>query len=159
MINSTNLVFADSTRYRPKELREFNFIDAPYSLFRIPPDTWPQQPFRTRQLESTTRFYSTSERSMIEKDICLRVPGEIRPKGMSLICYESVLNPIVDVNECPLYLHMNQLKRLLPHLEQLLPLIVQRYDLSSKHASTFVSTLLELLNNVNIIGVTSLHTG
>ena len=157
LINSTNLVFADSTRYRPKELREFNFIDAPYSLFRIPSDTWPQQPFRTRQLESTTRFYSTSERGMIEKDICLRVPREIRPKGMSLICYESVLNPIVDVNECPLYLHMSELKKLLPHLKQLLPLIVQWYDLSSKHTSTFVTTLLELLNNVNIICVTSLR--
>ena len=157
LINSTNLVFADSTRYKPKELREFNFIDAPYSLFRIPPDTWPQQPFRTRQLESTTRFFSTSERGMIEKDICLRVPREIRPKGMSLICYESVLNPIVDVKECPLYLHMSELKRLLPHLKQLLPLIVQRYDLSSKLASTFVTTLVELLNNVNVIGVTSLQ--
>ena len=154
LIKSTNLVFADSTRYKPKELREFNFVDAPYSLFRIPPDTRPQQPFRTRQLESATRFFSTSERGMIEKGICLRVPQEIRPKGMSLICYESVLNPIVDVNECPLYLHMSELKRLLPHLKQLLPLIVQRYDLS---ASTFISTLVELLKNVNVIGVTSLQ--
>ena len=158
LINSTNLVFADSTRYKPKELRQFNFVETPYSLFRIPPDTRPQQPFRTRELESVTRFFSTSERGvMIEKDICLRVPREIRPKGMSLICYESVLNPIVDVNECPLYLHMSELKRLLPHLKQLLPLVVQRYDLSSKHASTFVSTLVELLNNVKVIGVTSLQ--
>ena len=157
LINSTNLVFADSTRYNPKELKQFNFVDAPYSLFRIPPDTRPEQPFRTRQLESATRFFSTSERGMIEKDICLKLPREIKPKGMSLVCYESVLNPIVDVNECPLYLHMSELKRLLPHLKQLLPLIVQLCDLSCKHASTFVSTLVELLNNVNVIGTTSLQ--
>ena len=157
LINSTNLVFADSTRYNPKELRQFNFVDAPYSLFQIPPDTRPQQPFRTRQLESATRYVFTPEGRMIEKHICLNLPQEIKPKGMSLICYESVLNPIVDVNECPLYLHMSELKRLLPHLKQLLPLIVQWYDLSSKHASTFVSTLVELLNNVNVIGVTSLQ--
>ena len=170
LINSTDLVFADSTRYKSKDLKQFDFVQAPYFLFQIPLDTRHKYtthqmfrsqplditPFRSQHLDITPSVSAFYERDMT-RDICLKLPKKLRPKGMSLVCYEKVVDLNVDTSNSSLFLHLNKLKTLLSHLNILLPHIVKFNVPSCKHIADFVSSLVKLLDNLKTVVATDLR--
>ena len=165
LINSTELVFIDSTRYISGQ---FNFVNAPYSLFQIPPDTRPKfnygHRFRNRPLLSTG-FVDTSQsernypKEMTEKDLCLRLPKQIRPKGISFCSYEKVVLLNAEDTDSSLSQHMQNLKPLLEQFKQIFPDIVSHYCLPDTQVEPFLSRLMELINNLCVTVAVDLKAG
>ena len=151
LVESTGLVFVDSARYRTDK---YDFSGLLYSLFQLP---------------HLARMTSSSGRSTLEgihdNDICLQLPKEVRPYGLSLICREELLNSTVArENKSPLYLHFIKLKSIAPTLQELLPKILLAYfkhqavelDESAKH---FTATLVEsFITRVKVITIKDLKS-
>ena len=135
LVDSTGLIFVDSTRYRTGI---YDFSGLLYSLFQLP------------HLARMTSSSGTLERIHGDDDICLQLPKEVRPHGLSLICREELLNrTVARENNSPLYLHFMKLKSIAPALQELLPKILLAYfryqavKVNESTAKHFTATLVE----------------
>ncbi|XP_019860001.1 PREDICTED: sacsin-like isoform X2 [Amphimedon queenslandica] len=99
---STELLFIDLKRYFDSHL---NFAGSSYSLFQLP--AVPQ---------------SSQSKSISERKICLALPEEVRPQGLSLVCQEELLLKSDQTSKFPdLMDHFQNLKSLVPSLQLVLP--------------------------------------
>ena len=148
--DSTNLVFIDSDRYKGQDL---TFVNTPYSLFQLPSDTKPS----VVSMQSITTLPTN-------RDICLRLPKEVRPKGLSLCCTEKILIHRECQDNSPLFVHFQKLKHLVPSLSEVLPKILSVHYRSNMMTvdDTFVNkftlTLTELIKSVPVVVIQDLRS-
>ena len=148
--DSTSLVFIDSNRYQDQDL---TFINTPYSLFQLPSDT---------------KMSVASKQSMVilptianKKNICLQLPNEVRPKGLSLCCTEKILIRCECQDNSPLKFHLQKLKNLVPSLNEVLPKILSAHYESAMMTVDdtiikFTLTLTELIKSVPVVVIQEL---
>ena len=139
LVDSTKLVFIDSNRYENQDL---TFSSAPCSLFQLPSGTKPSV---------VSAMSMALLRSLNNMDICLQLPKEARPKGLSLCCTESILIRSERQENSPLSTHFLKLKDFLPQLSQLLPSILSSCygsDDTTININKFVSSLIDLISSV-----------
>ena len=140
MVDSTKLVFIDSDHYENQDL---TFSNTPCSLFQLSSDTKPS--VVSSKLMATLH----TMRSLDSMDICLQLPKEVRPKGLSLCCTESILIRSEKQENSPLSTHFLKLKDLLPHISQLLPTILSScYSSDDIDINNFVLSLIDLISSV-----------
>ena len=135
LIRSTELVFIDFARYHSAE---FTFAGSPYSLFELPDQLMTE---------------SKTESAVSEKEICSKLPNDVSPKGLSLICHEELLIRSVTTDH-KLTQYFDNLKSLVTSLNEALQKVIV-YHLKSRCSSDlagaidestinhFVSTLTE----------------
>ena len=151
--DSTSLVFIDSDRYKGQDLTFFN---TPYSLFQLPSDTKPS----VVSMQSTTSFLTISN----NKDICLRLPKEVRPKGLSLWCTEEILIHCECQDSSPLFVHFQKLKDLVHSLSEVLPKILSAHyksimmTVDDTIINRFTLTLIELIKTVPVVVIRDLRS-
>ena len=140
LVDSTKLVFIDSNRYENQDL---TFSNTPCSLFQLPSDTKPS-------VVSTMSMATLHDiRSPDNMDICLQLPKETRPNGLSLCCTESILIRSERQENSSLSTHFLKLKDLLPHISQLLPtILLSCYRNDDTIINKFVSSLIDLISSV-----------
>ena len=61
------------------------------------------------------------------KDICLRLPKDVRPKGLSLFCTEKILIHCECQNNSALFVYFQKLKDLVLSLIEVLPKILSAH--------------------------------
>ena len=150
LVDSTSLVFIDSNRYKGQDL---TFVNTPYSLFQLPSDTTPS----VVSVQSMTTL-STS------RDICLRLPKEVRPKGLSLCCTEKILIHHKCQDNSPLFVHFQKLKDLVPLLSEVLPKILSAHyksimmTVDDTIINKFTLTLTELIKSVPVVVIQDLRS-
>ena len=107
LVDTTELFFIDSDRYK-----EITFLNSKYSLFQMP-----QQIQEIKRLTGFTMIKKLPN----EKDICLLLPKEVRPQGISLVCTEEIANNNSEYSrDCPLSIHFQNLKLIAPSIQQLM---------------------------------------
>ena len=151
--DSTSLVFIDSNRYQDQDL---TFDNTPYSLFQLPSDT----------KMSVVSKNSTVTLSTItnNKNICLQLPTEVRPKGLSLCCTEKILSCHECQDNSPLKVHLQKLKDLIPSLVEVLPKILSAHYKSAMmtvddtSVKEFTLTLTELIRSVPVFVIRDLKS-
>ena len=157
---SSRLVFADSERYKMKELKKFNFVNAPYSLFQIPPDNTlkQEQVFRSQHI-----LFQPSDDAMSsynEMKLCFHLPKEVRPKHLSLRAHEIRLL-VGDVSEEKTLVSLNlaSLHKFLEPLKDLLPSILKHHahDSLSAMSGEFVVKFISLFDNLKTIIISGLQ--
>ena len=152
LVDSTSLVFIDSNCYKDQNL---TFTDTPYHLFQLPSNTKP----------SVVPIMSISTiRSIDDKDICLQLPKEVRPKGLSICCTEKILMHREKQCNCPLLTHFQKLKDLVPLLSEVLPKILSAHSKSIMMTvddtiiNKFTLTLTELIKSVPVVVIQDLRS-
>ena len=106
LVDTTELFFIDSDRYK-----EITFLNSKYSLFQMP-----KQIHEIKRLTGFTMIKQLPN----EKDICLLLPKEVRPQGISLVCTEEIANNNSEYSrDCPLSIHFQNLKLIAPSIQQL----------------------------------------
>ena len=106
LVDTTELFFIDSDRYK-----EISFLNSKYSLFQMP-----KQIYEIKRLTGFTMIKQLPN----EKDICLLLPKEVRPQGISLVCTEEIANNNSEYSrDCPLSIHFQKLKLIAPSIQQL----------------------------------------
>ena len=157
LVKSSNLVFIDSNRYKNQD---FIFSDTPYSLFQLPSDTKPSV------VSSMSIPTLNVLRSPDNMNICLQLPKEVRPKGLSLCCAESILIRSESEDNSPLLLHFQKLKGLISSLNELLPKILSSYyrsvmmnvDDDDAIVNKFSSTLIDIVQSLPIVVIEDLRS-
>ena len=153
LVKTTDLVFIDSHRYRRTE-KKFDFSHSQYSLFILPPPA---------QNSSSTIMYDSV--SMTSDVISLRLPKDVRPKGISLICREELIDDTkASDNNSPLYLHFMALKSIATALKAILSKIVMgEFDDGTQtrvdecKIDQFVPTLVDsFITNIEVIIIKNL---
>ena len=139
LVNSTDIFFIDFTRYRKITN---SFLNCKYSIFRLPPES----PSVSRQVVDRK----------CEKDICLCLPSNVRPQGLSLVCTEEIVNSSSCQKECHLLLRFKNFKAIVQSLEN--------QDLLSKllngvvHDVTFFSvSFVQLISTMKIAVIVNLN--
>ena len=151
--DSTSLVFIDSDRYKGQDL---TFINTPYSLFQLPSDTKPS----VVSMQSTVTLSTIAN----NKDICLQLPKDVRPKGLSLHCNEKILIHSECQDNSPLFVHFQKLKDLVPSLSEVLPKILSAHYKSTTMTfddtiiNKFTLTLTELIKSVPVVVIRDLRS-
>ncbi|XP_019853193.1 PREDICTED: sacsin-like [Amphimedon queenslandica] len=116
---STELLFIDLKRYAKSRL---DLAKSSYSLFQLP----------------TVVLPSSQKNSIPEKKICLTLPEEVRPHGLSLVCKEELVSTSNLMIECShLTDYFQNLKSLVPSLQLVLPKVI------SAHLKTFGSSTVK----------------
>ena len=148
MFPSTNLLFIDSDRYK-RHARFFNFADTKYSIFQIPRD-------RLGVTESSSEEGRSFKR-LTEKDICLRLPKDVRPKGLSLHCRESVVHAREASMESSLHKHFSGLKLLCKPVGHVLQKLLQSKLTTPVQAEELASSLMKLIEEMDIMTIDNLE--
>ena len=149
--DSTSLVFIDSDRYKGQDL---TFVNTTYSLFQLPSDTKPSV--------ISMQSMATLPTIINNKDICLRLPKEVRPKGLSLRCTEEILIHRECQDNSPLFVHFQKLKDLVPSISEVLPKILSAHYKSAMMTvddtiiNRFILTLIELIKTVPVVVIRDL---
>ena len=146
MFPSTSLLFVDSDRYK-RHSRDFKFSDTNYSLFKIP---------RDRAAESSSEEERHSKR-LTEKDICLRLPKDVRPKGLSLHCQESVVQVNQVSVKSSLHKHFSTLKLMCNSVRSVLQKILRSELTTEDQAEEFTTSLMKLIEEMDIVTINNLE--
>ena len=151
--DSTSLVFIDSDRYKGQDL---TFVNTPYSLFQLPSDTKPS----VVSMQSMVTLSTITN----NKNICLRLPKDVRPKGLSLCCTEKILIHCECHDNSPLFVYFQKLKALVPSLIEVLPKILSAYYKSTIKTvddtviNKFTLTLTKLIKSVPVVVIQDLRS-
>ncbi|XP_019850657.1 PREDICTED: sacsin-like [Amphimedon queenslandica] len=157
LVDSTTLIFLDSSRYKTDK---YNFSEVPVSLFQLPPQA-------THSVIKTFKLFSSYDPSSVPSDIlCLQLPKNVRPHGLSLICREELLDHnVATESNSPLQLHFSKLKSIAPALEEFMPkTIVAHYryhavQVDKLVATKFSETLVEhFINTVKLVIINNLRS-
>ena len=156
LVDSTSLVFVDSSRYQTDK---YNFSEAPFSLFQLPPQA-------THSATKIINFFSSYDTSNVPcKILCLQLPKDVRPHGLSLICREELVDHKAAESNSPLQLHFSKLKSIAPALNELMPKIIVAYyrhhavQVDESIATKFSKTLVEhFINAVKLIVINDLKS-
>ena len=146
MFPSTSLLFVDSDRYK-RHSRVFKLTDTNYSLFKIP---------RDRAAESSSEQGRRSKR-FTEKDICLRLPKDVRPKGLSLHCQESVVQVNQVSVKSSLHKHFSALKLMCNSVGSVLQKILRSELATEDQAEEFTRSLMKLIEEMDIMTIDNLE--
>jgi sacsin len=117
---TTDLVVIDSPRYIPIKSNLSNF------LFLLP------------------SISNCSDHELLEYDICLKLPEDIRPKRLSLVCTELLRRTIYSNDDCALSIHFNKLKSMVPYLEETLSKVLINENGSKLLSSYFVQLICHM---------------
>ena len=149
--DSASLVFIDSNRYKDQDLTFFN---TPYSLFQLPSDT-----------KASMHSMTTMSTITNNKDICLKLPKDVSPKGLSLCCTEKIIICCeCQDNNSPLLVYFQKLKDLVPSLNDVLPKILSAHYKSTMMTvdntiiNKFTFTLTELIKSVPVVVIQDLRS-
>ena len=153
LIESSSVLFVDSSRFKNKEVKMFNLTDTSYGMFKIPPFI-PQ----TKSAKSDTLPNTHFNRQLYEKDMCLKLPKEVRPKGLSLHCMEQ----IVLCNRCdydsPLSMHLYKLKQMCSRFINVMPQYLANCVPSlAGQVTIFTQALLKILEEMEVIVISRLQ--
>ena len=150
LVESSCVLFVDSSRFKNKEVKKFNLTDTSYGMFKIPPII--------PQTISSALDHTTFINILNEKDVCLRLPKEIRPKGLSLYCIEKIIVCNQSDQECPLSMHFNKLKKLCPKFIHAMPqYLVSSAPSLAEQATDFTQTLLTILKEMEVVVISELQ--
>ena len=149
LIESSSVLFVDSSRFKNKEVKMFNLTDTSYGMFKIPPCI--------PQTTSSTLAHTTSIR-LHEKDVCLRLPKEVRPKGLSLNCKEQTIIYNQSDEDSPLSQHLIKLKQVFPKFTDAMPQYLSRaVPFLQEQATVFTQTLLKILKEMEVVVINGLQ--
>ena len=160
LVESTTLIFVDSSRYQTDK---YNFSEVPFSLFQLP------SPQAAHSVTKTLKLFSSYDTSSVPYNIlCLQLPKNVRPHGLSLICREELVDHNVHVateSNSPLQLHFSKLKSIAPALVELMPKIIVAYyryravQVDEIVATKFSETLVEyFINTVKLVTINNLES-
>ena len=150
LAESSCVLFADSSRFKNKEVKMFNLTDTSYGMFKIPPGI--------PQTRSSALYHTTSVNRLHEKDVCLRLPKEVRPKGLSLHCIEQIIICNQSDQECPLSTHLINLKQLCHKFIDAMPQYLSRaVPFLQEQSTDFSQTLLKILNDMKVVVISGLQ--
>ena len=150
LIESSSVLFVDSTRFKNKEVKMFNLTDTSYGMFKIPPCI--------PQTTSTTLAHTTSIIRLHEKDVCLRLPKQVRPKGLSLHCIEQTIIHNQTDQDSPLSQHLIKLKQLCHKFTDAMPQYLSRaVPFLQEQAAFFTQTLLKILKEMEVVVINGLQ--
>ena len=146
LVESSCVLFVDSSRFKKQEVKKFNLTDTSYGMFKIP------------QTIRSALDHTTFVNILNEKDVCLRLPKEIRPKGLSLYCIEKIIVCNQSDQECPLSMHFNKLKKLCHKFIHAMPqYLVSSAPSLAEQATDFTQTLLTLLKGMEVVVIGELQ--
>ena len=149
LIESSYVLFVDSTRFK-KDVKKFNLTDTFYGMFKIPPSI--------PQTSSGFLAHTTSINRLHEKDVCLRLPKEVRPKGLSLHCIEQIIVCNQRDQDSHLSQHLKKLKQMCPKFISLMPqALVNCASSLAKQAIPFTESLLTILEEMDVIVISGLQ--
>ena len=150
LIESSCVLFVDSRRFKNKEVKMFNLIDTSYGMFKIPPGI--------PQTTSSALAPTTSINRLHEKDVCLRLPKEVRPKGLSLHCVEQIIICNQSDQDSPLSTHLLKLKQVFPKFIDAMPQYLCRaVPFLQEQATVFTETLLKIVNDMEVVVISELQ--
>ena len=156
---STDLVFADSSRYRTEDLKKLNLIGTSFSLFQIPPDSrvqvHQQQAFRTRSLNISLVSVDTKDSKLVkfkkEKNLCLSLPKRVRPIGLSLCTSERRLPIGTELHDNNIVaLLLMQMKKFIQQLRDVLPNMLKHHLPHLPNSTNFISNLMDILESFEV---------
>ena len=134
LVDTTELFFIDSDRYK-----EISFLKSKYSLFQMP-----QQIHEIKRLTGFTMIKQLPN----EKDICLLLPKEVRPQGISLVCTEEIANNNSEYSrDCPLFIHFQNLKLIAPSIQQLMCKVLAG---TVENVTEFCTSFIDLIIKMDI---------
>ena len=137
LVLSTSLVFIDRDRYKNKNT-SWDFTKSPFSLFHI------------------SSMLTSSLKKIKEKEFCELLPETIRPRYMSVLCQEEVIEVLeMERNvENKFKEHFNTLKTISSHCsKELLELFKQQDDVLSE---LFTDTFVGLIKNIDFVTLSSI---
>ena len=150
LIESSCVLFVDSNRFKNKEVKMFNLIDTSYGMFKIPPGI--------PQTTNSTLDHTASVNRLHEKDVCLRLPKEVKPKGLSLHCIEQTIICNRSDQDSPLSTHLIKLKEMCPKFIDAMPQYLSRaVPFLQEQATVFSQTLLKILNDIEVVVISGLQ--
>ena len=148
VIESSCVLFFDSMKYISSKVKNFNLADTFYEIFKIPHGI----------TQTRTSAMTTPVKTLHEKDVCLRLPKEVRPKGLSLHCIEKIILCNQSNQECPLSMHLNKMKQLCPKFIHAMPQYLVSYAPSlAEQATPFTQTLLTILKEMEVVVISGLQ--
>ena len=119
-------------------------------MFKIPPII--------PQTISSALDHTTFINTLNEKDVCLRLPKEIRPKGLSLYCIEKIIVCNQSDQESPLSQHLKKLKQVFPKFIDAMPQHLSRdVPFLQEQATVFSQSLLKIVNNMEVVVISGLQ--
>ena len=134
LVDTTELFFIDSDRYK-----EISFLNSKYSLFQMPKEI--------HEIKRLTGFTMIKQLPN-EKDICLLLPKEVRPQGISLVCTEEIANNNSEYSrDCPLSKHFQNLKLIAPSIQQLMCKVLAG---TVENVTEFCTSFLDLIIKMDI---------
>ena len=137
LVLSTSLVFIDRDRYKNKST-SWDFTKSPFSLLHI------------------SSMLTSSLKKIKEKEFCELLPETIRPRYMSVLCQEEVIEVLeMERNvENKFKEHFNTLKTISSHCsKELLELFKQQDDVLSE---LFTDTFVGLIKNIDFVTLSSI---
>ena len=150
LIESSSVLFVDSSRFKNKEVKMFNLTDTSYGMFKIPP--------YIPQTTSSTLAHTTSINKLHEKDVCLILPKEVRPKGLSLHSIEQTVIYNQSDQDSPLSQHLIKLKQLCHKFTDAMPQYLSRaVPFLQEQAAFFTQTLLKILKEMEVVVINGLQ--
>ena len=150
LVESSCVLFVDSSRF---ENKMFNLTDTSYGMFKIPSFI-----FQTKSARSNTLLKTHFNRQLYEKDMCLRLPKEVRPKGLSLYCMEQVIHCNQCDYESPLSMHLHKLKQLCSMFINVMPQYLAKCVPSlTGQVTIFTQTLLKILEEMKVVVINGLQ--
>ena len=129
LIETTKLYFIDSDRYKNLTFLKSKYT---YSLFQLPKES--KKSHEPEQLPN-------------EKDICLLLPKEVRPQGISLVCTEEIANNSEYSRDCPLSIHFQNLKLIAPSMHELMCKVLAG---TVENVTEFCTSFLDLIIQMDI---------
>ena len=157
---SKKLVFADTSRYKTEDLKKFNLI----SLFQIPPafkiQSHQEQVFRTRPLSISMDKVNTmdSRHFEMERKLCLSLPKQVRPVGLSLCTQEKRLQVGTKSEDTHLIAAiLKNVKRFTQSLKEILPSMLECHLPEFGSSQKFTSDLISILKSLEIIVIKGLQ--
>ena len=132
LAKSTELLFVDSGKFECP-VAPYDFSKCSYMLFQIP-----------LKMKDEDCFEVT------EMDFCLRLPRVVRPKGLSLCCEETVLNPI-EVPNGLLETHIMNLKIFCQEIKGLLQSIIHCKcgpNINQEDVVNFTIAVIKLIDEI-----------
>ena len=151
LVKTTDLVFIDSHRY---DMIGKKFSHSQYSLFILPPPA--QKSFSMMMYDLV---------SITSDDISLQLPKDVRPKGISLICREELIDDTkASDSNSPLYLHFMALKPIANALKKILSTILMgkfnndtQKRVDECKIDQFVQTLVDsFITNTDVVVIKNL---
>ena len=150
LIESSCVLFVDSSRFKNKEVKLFNLTDTSYGMFKIPPCI--------SQTTSGILDHTMSINKLHEKDLCLRLPREVRPKGLSLHCVEQIVICNQNDQDSPLSQHLIKLKQMCPNFIDAMPQHLSRaVPFLQEQTTVFTQTLLKILKEMEVVVISKLQ--